>query len=98
MICWINNARCKHRRTSIHLALSDFAGKYRVPIGLEAASEDAQNQTKGYLLTSKRYRRDVLMSVLKVDDRYDWSILDGVINVFPEERRDRLVKDILDTR
>jgi len=84
---------------SLHLALSEIASKYRIPIGLEsAAAPDELLQNERIVVNIPEGTvRDVLDSVVQCAPDYQWSVVDGVINVTPKQRRDKLLMNILDT-
>lgn len=82
---------------NVHLALSALANEYGVPIGLEVAAAGGQGP-KISLDLEGRPLREVLDAVVEQDRRYEWRLVDGVINVFPKEGRDEFLRDLLETR
>ncbi len=76
--------------------LSKISGDYGIPIGQEAAT-DGQSPTLSVVIQG-RSLRDVLDEIVKQDPRYEWKVIDGVINVFPRTKRDLLLANILDQR
>jgi hypothetical protein len=82
---------------NVHLVLSALANEYRVPIGLEVA-EKSQVETEISIDLQGRPLRDVLDAIIEQDPRYEWKVVDGVINVIPKASRDQFLKDLLETR
>lgn len=81
---------------NVHLALSSLANEYGVPIGLEVANE--RGEPKISLDFEGRPLREILDAIIAQDHRYEWKLIDGVINVFPKTARDLVLKDLLETR
>jgi hypothetical protein len=81
---------------TMHLMLSKISGDYSVPIGLEAAT-DGEGPILSVVIQGRNLR-DVLDDIVKQDSRYEWRIVDDVINVRPRSRRDPLLEGILETR
>lgn len=82
---------------NIHRILSRVSSEYDIPIGLETAAGGTtgvqinlrvQNGTVG----------DLLDAITSQDSRYKWSLVDGVINVFPISDRDESLRALLETR
>jgi hypothetical protein len=82
---------------NIHLILSQISDEYEVPIGLEAAA----GGTKGHqvrLSTQDGTLRDLFNSIIEQDTRYEWTVIDGVVNFSPKVGRDDLLKKLLEIR
>jgi hypothetical protein len=82
---------------NVHLALSALANEYGMPIGLEVAAEGGEGP-KISLDLQGRPLREVLDAITAQDPRYEWKLVDSVINVFPKEGRDEFLRDLLETR
>jgi len=84
--------------SSLHLALSELASKYGIPIGLETIKEDGlESEEKITIDVPEGTIKDVLDAIIQAAPRYEWEVVDGVINVLPKENRDSFLKGILDT-
>lgn len=83
--------------TNVHLTLSALANEYGVPIGLEVAAAGGQGP-KISLDLEGRPLREVLDAVTAQDQRYEWKLVGGVINVFPREGRGEFLRDLLEMR
>jgi hypothetical protein len=81
---------------SLHLALSELASKYGIPIGLETSLEE-NGEGKIILNIPEGTIKDVLNTIIQAAPGYEWKIVDGVVNVFPKENRDPILRDILET-
>jgi hypothetical protein len=80
--------------TTAHVILQRLAGQYKIPIGLESLPEE--ETPKGITVEVKEGTvRDVLDAVVEADPRYEWKVVDGVINVFPRERKDSLLTTVV---
>jgi hypothetical protein len=79
---------------NLHLALSKIASAYNTPIGLEVAKGGSRGpQIK--LNVQNASLRDVLIALIAQDSWYKWTVVDGVINVFPIADRDEFVEQLL---
>lgn len=81
---------------SMHLMLSKISADYDVPIGFEAATQGEEPILS--VMVQGRRLQDVLDDIVKKDPRYEWQIVDGVVNVRPKSQRDGLLASILETR
>jgi hypothetical protein len=79
------------RESSIDLALKEVSAKYSVPIGLEMALSANEN-LEVKIDIKKGTLRDVLDAVVRVDAKYEWQLVDGVVNVCPRIQRDDLLR------
>lgn len=83
---------------SLDLALSEIASKYRVPIGLETALDENELEEERIVVdTSQGTLKELLDSLVQAAPRYQWKVEEGVINVFPRDKQDPLLKAILAT-
>jgi hypothetical protein len=75
---------CVHiRHVTIESLLSDSLGWLRIPVGIALPPDDA-GQTRLDFNPSSLLVRDVLDSIVAADQRYKWSLEDGVVNVLPK--------------
>lgn len=81
---------------SMHLLLSQISADYDVPIGLEAATQGEEPILS--VMIQGRTLQEVLDETVRKDPRYEWKIIDGVINVRPKSQRDGLLAKVLETR
>ena len=81
---------------SMHLILSKISADYDVPLGFEAATQGEEPILS--VMIQGRLLQDVLDDIVKKDPRYEWQIVDGVVNVRPKSQRDGLLASILETR
>lgn len=88
----------KVREANLHLALSKLTNCYRVPIGFEFALTDKEPY-RGNIEAEMRAGtlREALDLIVKQDGRYEWKVMDGVINVYPKTERDEVLAAILET-
>lgn len=75
------------------VALSHIAEDYGIPIGVEAASRGQGREIK--IDMPEGTLRDVLDAVTKQDPRYEWTLVDGVVNFTPKSDRDDLSAEVL---
>lgn len=81
---------------SVGWVLSNAARRFEVPVGFEGARDpDAGPQVSVDIRGGTL--RDVLDAVVRQDPRYEWRVVDGVINVFPKAGRDELLVSLLAT-
>jgi len=80
----------------MHLILSKISADYDVPLGFEAATQGEEPILS--VMIQGRLLQDVLDDIVKKDPRYEWQIVDGVINVRPKSQRDGLLANVLETR
>jgi len=87
------------KEKDVHSILLKIAYEYDVPIGLEEALTGSELSNKAIRINIHNGNlRDVLDELTAQDPRYEWKLVDGVINVFPKAYRDELLKDILETQ
>lgn len=77
------------------VALSDVAEDFGIPIGVEAAARGQGRKIK--IDMSEGTLRDVLDAVIKQDPRYEWTLVNGVVNFTPRSDRDELSAEVLST-
>lgn len=83
-------------RGSVIWVLSNAAQTFDVPIGFEGA-RDADAGPEISVEIKGGTVRDLLNSVIRQDPRYEWRVVDGVINVLPKTDRDDLLASLLTT-
>ena len=87
------------RDQNINLALSRIAGDYHIPIGLEMVPGEGGAVEKNIKLDIKDSTcREILDAIVEQDDRYEWKLTDGVVNVYPKANRDAILQDVLATK
>lgn len=86
--------------TNINHALAEVAYKYRVPISLEAATdEDFLKSRRVRIQITKGKIADVLNSIVKQKPAYTWVVNETSIRVFPRsEFRDPLLQTLLELK
>ncbi len=80
-------------------ALAQLSAVHRIPIGVEAlTSKDEPRNIR--LKLQDGSLREVLDALLSQDSRYEWHLVNDVINVTPKDQdsRDPLVIELLDTQ
>lgn len=90
---------------SLHLALSEVASKYRIPIGLETSldrseiKEDRSEIKEGRVVVdmSEGTVEDLLNAIIEAAPGYQWRVVNGVVNVTPKQECDPLLENILAT-
>lgn len=81
---------------SVGWVLSNAAKTFDVPVGFEGAREPDAGPRVSVAIRGGTMR-DVLDAVIRQDPRYEWRVVDGVINVFPKTSRDDLLASLLAT-
>ena len=90
---------CKMESSNIHLFLSAFAYKYNIPVGLEVALNDDLNENKPIVINMQNGTvKDVLNSVIEQNPEYTWEVDNQVINIFPKQNRDLILKQFLEVK
>lgn len=78
----------------IYVVLARLAREYEVPIGFEESSKE--HTIRMDLTLTNVTVRDVLDAVVQRDPRYEWLVIDDVINVRPKNRHDNVLNVRLD--
>lgn len=81
---------------SVVSVLAEAARASGVPVGLEGA-RDPDAGPKVSVDIRGGTMRDALEAVVRQDTRYEWRVVDGVINVYPKAGRDDLLPSLLET-
>lgn len=87
------------KRSNVVLALSDFAARYNVPIGVEVSPDDdlLQERTISVQMDNGTVK-EVLNSIVKQNPLYTWDGEESVINVYPKSNRALSLKAVLETK
>jgi hypothetical protein len=89
----------KLKEANVHLALSKLTGCYGAPIGFEFALTDKEPFNGNIEVEMQSGTLgEALDAIVKQDARYEWRVVDGVINVFPKSDRDGVLASILEAR
>jgi len=95
-------------KTNLLYVVNKLAFEYNIPIGLEVDSSYRQKDFEKMSLKNKQLTfldeieikkgtlRNILNNLIKQEPKYKWKAIDGVINIYPIESRDLLLKRILD--
>jgi hypothetical protein len=87
------------KRSNVPLALHDIADKYNIPIGVEISPDDDLLKERKILVQfDSGTLKDALNSVVSQNPLYTWNIEDDVVNVFPKNNREPLLKALLEAR
>jgi hypothetical protein len=87
------------KEQSINLVLAKIAYDYGVPIGLVMGPEKEKPVRKSITISLQDGRlKELLNAVTEQDSRYEWKVVEGVINVSPKVNRDPFLEDLLVTR
>jgi hypothetical protein len=79
--------------------LKKLAYEHNIPIGIEVLSNPSVNPGKKIdLQLENKSVRELLQSIVEQDTRYEWKLVDGVINVFPKNDSDILLGELLSTQ
>jgi hypothetical protein len=93
----IDHAKIESKDISV--VLKKLAVAFNVPIGFEPELADQDPHNKVIKLDLSHVTlREALVAVREARPRYEWKLNNGVVNVFPADRRDLIIKDILDVR
>ena len=87
----------KLKEANVDLALARLSVGYGIRIGLEMA-KDSSDGPEIVLELKDATVRQILDSIIKQDTRYEWAIVDNVINVKPRSDREELLADLLNTK
>lgn len=91
----------KINAANLSKVISNISFVYRVPVGFEMKTDKAKDKNlskKSPLLSRSGSLKEVLNEITKIDNAYDWELKNGVINIFPVQDKDYLVKEILNTK
>jgi len=91
--------RVQIQANSISSALSKAASIYGIPIGFEPELQPQRlNSKKVELHLTNATLKEVLDILINPNSGYEWKLVDDVINVYPKQSRDDVVREILDTK
>src|SRR5215510_2218629 len=78
--------------------LSRLSLDYDIPLGLEVSS-DEQLSNRYRVELSEGTVADLMGQIISQNERYDWLIENGVVNVFPRDKyRDNFLAELLTVR
>lgn len=80
--------------TNLQFILNKLAVKYKVPIGFEKALSEKYSTTINISANNVNLS-EFLDLVFQQENRYVWSISDGVVNITPREGRSKFLQDLL---
>jgi hypothetical protein len=83
---------------SLGSLLTRLSLDYDIPLGLEVSS-DEQSSNRYRLELSEGTIADLMAQIISQNDRYDWLIENGVVNIFPRDKyRNALLAELLKVR
>jgi hypothetical protein len=82
---------------NLNLALQRLSFYYESPIGFEFAVDGFEPSKISADVAGKSFEA-ALDEIVAQDARYTWIKSDGVVNVYPKENRDNLLKSFLETK
>ncbi len=69
----------------------------RVPIGFEGATDfDIKSDVRNIKIENGTLR-EILDSIIKQEPKYTWEVQDGIVNIYPVQSRDEILKVLLET-
>jgi hypothetical protein len=69
----------------------------RVPIGFEGATDfDIKSDVRNIKIENGTLR-EILDSIIKQEPKYTWEAQDGIVNIYPIQSRDEILKVLLET-
>jgi hypothetical protein len=73
--------------------LKELAVNYKVPVGFEEATPDngVESAPEIDINLQRGTVKDVLDIITGVDSKYEWKVIDGVINVYPKIRQNNIL-------
>ncbi len=77
------------KTATVHVILQHLAQTYRIPIGFENLPE-GMSPSVIHVKVQDGSLREVLNEITRVDPRYSWEEVDGVVNVLPTDTRETL--------
>lgn len=97
--------------TTMLFVLNKLAFEYRIPIGLEWATNHRQNLSESMSFEDGNIRwksksiiikpgtlEEILNSLIKQEPEYKWEFNDGAVNIFPVKLRDDFLEKLLNTK
>lgn len=85
-----NIAQISLKRPTIQKLLITLSEDYEVPIGLETAPVSSE-ETADEVQWENKSLRQILDLTVGLFPKYDWIVVDGVINVVPRDGRDEIL-------